>query len=525
MEHNKSQSISRAEQDSLISEATQLSAELQQASGELQFAFDLSVTPEAETPEPETQEIAEVAIAEVAIEVAIDDAVEASADSLALEGLAPEPFNIEHTSESFTAVSDEDSDWLNAEEKISAIEVEPFEAVEDFSAHIKEAIKPTIIVESIWVSMPNGEQLHMRHFVPTVQSEHGSDTRLEQDAGIELHAEPDELSGDFRLQDKRVFMLHGEVECGRIFYNDSGKGLACYLAEQGYEVFVADLGGRGRSLTMDGGASTLTVHSIVTEAIPRLLRAAGQCRLEQFPEVESRYPQQPSIWVAHGFGGALLAAAWARMNEHERSATQMVFFGSRRKLQSSNKLATLFVKTFCHPLTARLVAWQNAFPATRMRLGSADENAQWFRVYADWMSQEQWIDSVDGFDYRAALQSNPLPPSLYFAATADKVYAQVEDVRSFIAELGCHDARMMVLDKVGRSKKQYDHLSMLLHESAVEDVFGSAAQWLREQTLAERAAAMVAEQIAVFRDDAIRDQDSRADTVHASVGKDYHLCA
>lgn len=43
-----------------------------------------------------------------------------------------------------------------------------------------------------------------------------------------------------------VLMIHGMVEDGRIFYHPSGKGLGCYLARQGYEVYVADLRGTAR---------------------------------------------------------------------------------------------------------------------------------------------------------------------------------------------------------------------------------------------------------------------------------------
>ena len=42
-------------------------------------------------------------------------------------------------------------------------------------------------------------------------------------------------------------MVHGMVEDGRIFYHKSGKGLACYLAKQGYDVYVVDLRGIGQS--------------------------------------------------------------------------------------------------------------------------------------------------------------------------------------------------------------------------------------------------------------------------------------
>ena len=44
-----------------------------------------------------------------------------------------------------------------------------------------------------------------------------------------------------------ILMLHGAIENGLIFYTEKGKGLACYLAAQGFDVYVADLRGRGQS--------------------------------------------------------------------------------------------------------------------------------------------------------------------------------------------------------------------------------------------------------------------------------------
>ena len=79
--------------------------------------------------------------------------------------------------------------------------------IEDSSAAaLTVALKDTLTIkaESIWVSMPNGEQLHMRHLLP-------------------MPSDTDSFSSE---SPKRVFMLHGEAECGRIFYHDSGKGLA-----------------------------------------------------------------------------------------------------------------------------------------------------------------------------------------------------------------------------------------------------------------------------------------------------------
>ena len=312
--------------------------------------------------------------------------------------------------------------------------------------------------DSLWVSMSNGEQLHLRHFLPSNTAD---------------NAEPAE----------RVFMLHGEAECGRIFYGDSGQGLAGYLVSLGYEVFVADLGGRGRSLGAPGRASELTTHQIITDAIPRLLRTIERHNNDtDAQDTASTVSNKATIWVAHGFGGVLLSAAWARLPESQRSASRMIFFGSRRRFRSSHRWARHFAKVFTHPMMAKLINWHQAFPAKLLKLGSSDESPDWYRCYAKWMSENQWLDPEDNFDYGSALAAHPVPPTLHFAAKADTVFADIEDIRFFINELGTHDARILVLGDIAETKKQYNHLSMLIHPAAISDVFSSLNEWLLEQS-------------------------------------------
>ena len=360
----------------------------------------------------------------------------------------------------------------------------------------------TIKAGSIWVSMLNGEQLHMRHLMPVSASTETVSLDRESLDRKPLDAEPSDLSAFNRTSPKRVFMLHGEAECGRIFYHDSGKGLAYHFAQQGYEVFVADLGGRGRSLGCEDEPSSLTVHDIVTDAIPRLLRAATQhcsTAMDESTASAASYtktaPVAPTVWVAHGFGGVLLSAAWARMSHAERTATQMIFFSSRRQLQAKSRIANVFVNAFCHPLAAKLVNWHGAFPAAQLRLGSANENTNWFSVYTDWISNKSWVDAEDGFDYQAALKANPIPPALHFATTADKLYSGMADVRAFINELGCHDSRMIVTNTIANSKRKYDHLSLLLDPAAVKDIFKDATDWLHEQSIADNINILLTEAV------------------------------
>ena len=74
-----------------------------------------------------------------------------------------------------------------------------------------------------------------------------------------------------------------------------------------------------------------------------------------------------------------------------------------------------------------------------------------------------------------------MPPTLHFAGKADTVFADIQDIRGFIDELGPHDARLLVLGNIGETTQQYDHLSMLIHPSAENDVFSFLDQWLLEQ--------------------------------------------
>ena len=86
-------------------------------------------------------------------------------------------------------------------------------------------------------------QLHVRHIKPRVA----------------VHGEP-------------ILMVHGAIENGRIFYTESGKGLACFLARHGYQVYVADLRGRGLSTPAIAELAEHGQHELITEDLPALHR-------------------------------------------------------------------------------------------------------------------------------------------------------------------------------------------------------------------------------------------------------------
>src|SRR5690606_33141901 len=98
-----------------------------------------------------------------------------------------------------------------------------------------------------------------------------------------------------------VLLLHGAVENGRIFYTDSGKGFAPFLASWGFDTYSADLRGRGGSGRPISRESGYGQTEAIRDELPALARA-----------VSDRHGGMPVDWVAHSWGGVLMLSALAR---------------------------------------------------------------------------------------------------------------------------------------------------------------------------------------------------------------------
>lgn len=264
-----------------------------------------------------------------------------------------------------------------------------------------------------------------------------------------------------------VFMLHSTLQDGSTFYAEDNSGLACYLACQGYDVFVADLRGKGKSWPKISQRSTFGVHQAINEDIPALIH-----------EIISRRGHVPQIWVGHGLGSVLLCSVYARYGESLCPVLRMAHFGARRQVQSSNALKTLLINFIWRRLSAWLVKLNGYMPAKFLRLGDTNESAASYRDYLEWSSDDQWLDPEDAFNYGDAILQQQLPPSFYFAASGDRVYGDPPDVRKFVKALGSHDARMMVLSRRDGNLRDYSHLEMLQHKDCEADHFPLLLDWL-----------------------------------------------
>ncbi len=266
-----------------------------------------------------------------------------------------------------------------------------------------------------------------------------------------------------------VFMLHGAIENGKIFYSKSQKGLAPFLARAGYDVYIGDLRGRGES------TPKITKHSCYgqTEAI-----------LEDLPAfinfIRERKPKQKQIWIAHSWGGVLITAFFARFPNYIAEVRSCAYFASKRSVRVWN-LERLFKVDLAWKLLAPLLILIKGYlPAKELHIGSDNETKKSHQQSVVWVRQRKWVDTDDGFNYHEALNKLKLPATLYIAAKGDKSLGHPNDVQRLMAESGNHESDYVLLSVEQGHSQNYDHIAILTHPDAESEQFQLILDWIKK---------------------------------------------
>lgn len=266
-----------------------------------------------------------------------------------------------------------------------------------------------------------------------------------------------------------IFMLHGSIENGRIFYSKNGKGLAPFLAKNGFDIFIADLRGRGESQPAIDKNSEHGQNEIINEDIPAFIN--------KIIEIKGDAPQQ---WIAHSWGGVMLASYFARHKEHRHLVKSMVFFGTKRVITAFN-FEKIFKINFVWNNWSKILIKKHGFlPAQKMGFGSDNETANSYNETNFWVKGNKWIDPKDNFNYQESVQDINFPPLLSITGIKDKSLGHPKDVESFIKEISPQEFTFKVLGKKAGNKNDYDHINILTHQDAVKDQFIMILDWLKK---------------------------------------------
>lgn len=265
-----------------------------------------------------------------------------------------------------------------------------------------------------------------------------------------------------------VLMVHGSIENGKVFYSSSGKGLAPFLAAAGYDVYVPDLRGKGKSTPRINRRSAFGQYEAITEDIPRLLE-----------RIHDLSGGQPIHLMAHSWGGVLLLAWYARF-QGTYPVRSMVFFGSKRKIYIRSLKKFLMVDIGWNLLGRASSSLLGYLPAVGLRFGSDNESKKFYRETNHWVYSNAWKDKRDKLDYHKQLQSLVLPPILSLTGVEDDVLGHPNDVQQLLRESGAADFRYVTVGKKYGFRHDYGHIDLLTHPDAPEDHFRLVLDWLKQ---------------------------------------------
>ncbi|MGH1472131.1 MAG: alpha/beta fold hydrolase [Cellvibrionaceae bacterium] len=277
-----------------------------------------------------------------------------------------------------------------------------------------------------------------------------------------------------------ILLLSGFLDSSQIFlpkFNSSAQdkgGLATFLASEGYDVYLADLRGKGDSWPQASRRASWGIHESICEDIPAHLAMIDKLR-----------PGVPQFWMGQDLGSLQLLAAFGRFQSEGIQGRHlfapvvgMAHFSASRRRQVETWVAKQKYNSWnAYCALSRLMAGYITLPfgesVSRETLGA-------FETWRQWQEEEKWVDPVDAYDYREALSATQLPPSLYITNREQELWGSPTDCRALISELGPHDGRMIIVSKKGGNERDYTVNGLLRHPSSCTDHFQQLKYWLEE---------------------------------------------
>lgn len=287
--------------------------------------------------------------------------------------------------------------------------------------------------------------------VATRQQELGKPERYREqtDDGVELSLI--RISQEVQYETP-VLLTHGTFSNAQVCTR-----LATYLAGNGFDCWILELRGHGRS---EPGPSHPDFERFGDLDVPAALRG-----------VRERTKKAQLFWIGHSGGGLVLMMHLARHPEACTQINGIVTLASQATDAGATRAGR--VKIALGAMANNLVGYA---PGPLLKLGPENEFKgvmnQWFR----WNWNGRWTGK-DGFDYLEALRRIEVP-ALCFAGGGDRFIAPYQGCRRLYNALGSLDKQMVFCAKSEGYGEDYSHARIIASRRAQQEIWPIISEWL-----------------------------------------------
>lgn len=254
-----------------------------------------------------------------------------------------------------------------------------------------------------------------------------------------------------------VVLVHGTYTNRRFWISRSGKGLAPYLYEAGYDVWMPETRGHGYS-SETPRYSDWTARDVASEDLPA------------FAGFIQRLNGGKQHWVGHSYGGVYLLAALSMGWLKQDNLAAVAVFGSQVKEGQSYLRFT--------PLNwlLRTTVWMiGHLPARLLKMGSEDEPPGITNEALHWKQSGQWR-SLQGEEYDRGLEGLQLP--VFAAGASADTMDPPKGCRELFEAIGSDAKTFRELGKANGYRRDYQHVDMLIGPHAEAEVWPELRHWL-----------------------------------------------
>jgi len=287
---------------------------------------------------------------------------------------------------------------------------------------------------------------------------HNSDPDRSVEVGVAhlmLHNKPATLGP--------VVLVHGSFSNRGFWITRNGIGMARYLLEQGYDVWLMEHRGHGITPRNKDYLNN-SVERYVLYDVPAV---------NEF--IQEKTDKKP-FWLGHSLGGVMIAAAVAAELLTLENSRGMVLFGT----QTIRRPWYLWI-----PLVATLmrlkVSRKGELDGRQLRIGPENEPAG---VIKEFISQNSWFSSWQlkskALKLIPAWQKANGLPLLAVAGAIDKSDSAQACIK-FANKYG-GDKDILLLGKTEGFERDYGHVDMVVSKAAAKEVWPKISEWLGKQS-------------------------------------------